>query len=97
VLCQQLVESKDLPKELQNRMGGPWGAKLCSVATSIQSIDLEPSMRISNLHEFWFTSKDGLRVACETLSQVNRGGVRSNLLAWLSAALGNQFPHKEPL
>ncbi len=22
-------------------------------------------MRISNLHEFWFTSKDGLRIACK--------------------------------
>jgi hypothetical protein len=54
-------------------------------------------MRISNLHEFCFASKDGLRIACEMLNEVIRGEVRSNLLAWLSAVLGNQSPHKEPL
>jgi hypothetical protein len=31
------------------------------------------------------------------LNELNRGEVRSNSLAWLSAVLGNQFPHEEPL
>ncbi len=31
------------------------------------------------------------------LNELNRGEVRTNLLAWLSAVLGNQSPHKEPL
>ena len=87
-------------------------------------------MRIANLHEFWFTSKDGLRIACkpwdsrgpargvlqvahgmgvrsisrdfyeggrnEMLNELNRGEVRTNLLAWLSAVLGNQSPYTEP-
>ena len=33
----------------------------------------------------------------EMLNELNRGEVRTNLLAWLSAVLGNQSPHKEPL
>ena len=54
-------------------------------------------MRISNLHEFGFASKDGLRIACELINEVSHGEDRSNLLAWLSAVLGNRSPHKEPL
>jgi alpha-beta hydrolase superfamily lysophospholipase len=33
----------------------------------------------------------------EMLNELNRGEVRSNFLAWLSAVLGNQSPHEEPL
>lgn len=54
-------------------------------------------MRISNLHEFGFASKVGLRIECEMLNEVSHGEVRSNLLTWLSAVLGNRSPHKEPL
>jgi alpha-beta hydrolase superfamily lysophospholipase len=31
------------------------------------------------------------------LNELNRGKVRASVLAWLSAVLGNQSPHKEPL
>jgi alpha-beta hydrolase superfamily lysophospholipase len=62
---KQLIENKDLARELKNGMGGPWGAKLCSAATSMQSNSEERSTRISNHHEFWFTRKDGLRIACK--------------------------------
>jgi alpha-beta hydrolase superfamily lysophospholipase len=33
----------------------------------------------------------------EMLNELNRGKVRASVLAWLSAVLGNQSPHKEPL
>ena len=32
----------------------------------------------------------------EMLNELNRGKVRASVLAWLSAVLGNQSPHKEP-
>jgi hypothetical protein len=44
-------------------------------------------MRISNLHEFWFTSKDGLRIACKRWDR--RGPARG--------VLQIQPPRKEPL
>jgi len=33
----------------------------------------------------------------EMLNELNRGEVRTSLLAWLSAVPGNQSLHKEPL
>jgi alpha-beta hydrolase superfamily lysophospholipase len=78
-------------------MGGPWGAKIRpGLPIYLFSGSEDPvGQQLEGVRNLSCDSYKGGHH--EMLNELNRGEVRTNLLAWLSAVLGNQSPHKEPL